>query len=101
ITEVFSPEIGKSILRVPLDARRKEIDSIPWVQGATVERTLPDRIRVELLERTPVAFLRTGNELQLVDASGVILERPLEARFHFPVGSGFDDTTLLAHRKAP
>jgi cell division protein FtsQ len=99
ITEVFSPDLGKSILRVPLDARRKAIEAIPWVQQATVERTLPDRIRVELVERTPVAFLRTGNELQLVDASGVLLERPLEAGFHFPVVSGFDETTLLADRK--
>lgn len=99
ITDVFTPDLGKSILRVPLDARRKQIESIPWVQEAAVERTLPDRIRVELLERTPVAFLRTGNELQLVDASGVLLERPLEASFHFPVVNGFDDTTPLADRK--
>src|SRR5580704_9830348 len=99
VTDVFTPDLGKSILRVPLDARRKEIESIPWVQEAAVQRTLPDRIRVELLERTPVAFLRTGNELQLVDASGVLLERPLEASFHFPVVSGFDDTTPIADRK--
>src|SRR5690348_9648274 len=99
ITDVFTPDLGKSILRVPLDSRRKQIESIPWVQGATVERSLPDRIRVELLERTPVAFLRTGNELQLIDASGVVLERPLEASFHFPVVSGFDDTAPLAERK--
>lgn len=100
ITEVFSPDMGKSILRVPLDARRNEIEAIPWVEEATVERTLPDRIRVDVVERTPVAFLRTGNELQLVDASGVLLERPLEAKFHFPVVSGFDETTVLAERKA-
>jgi cell division protein FtsQ len=99
ITDVFSPDLGKSILRVPLDARRKELESIPWVEEATVERALPDRIRVELVERTPVAFLRTGNELQLVDASGVLLERPLEAGFHFPVVGGFDETTPLADRK--
>ena len=99
ISDVFTPDLGKSILRVPLDARRKQIESIPWVEEATVERTLPDRIRVELVERAPVAFLRTGNELQLVDASGVLLERPLEARFHFPVVSGFDETTPLADRK--
>jgi len=86
-------------LRVPLDVRRKAIESIPWVQEATVERTLPDRVRVELVERTPVAFLRTGNELQLVDASGVLLERPLEAGFHFPVVSGFDEATPLPDRK--
>jgi cell division protein FtsQ len=99
ITEVFSPDMGKSILRVPLDARRNEIEAIPWVQEAAVERTLPDRIRVDVVERTPVAFLRTGTELQLVDASGVLLERPLEAKFHFPVVSGFDETTALAERK--
>jgi cell division protein FtsQ len=99
VTDVFTPDLGKSILRVPLDARRKEIESIPWVQEAAVQRTLPDRIRVELLERTPVAFLRTGNELQLVDGSGVLLERPLEASFHFPVVSGFDEATPLAERK--
>jgi cell division protein FtsQ len=100
ITDVFSPDLGKSVLRVPLDVRRKQIEAIPWVEAATVERTLPDRIRVDLVERTPVAFLRTGNELQLVDASGMVLDRPLEARFHFPVVSGFDETTPPADRKA-
>lgn len=99
IADVFTPDLGKSILRVPLEARRQQIEAIPWVQEAAVERTLPDRIRVEVTERAPVAFLRTGNELQLVDASGVLLERPLEANFHFPVVSGFDDTTPIADRK--
>lgn len=99
VTDVFTPDLGKSILRVPLDARREQIESIPWVQEAAVQRTLPDRIRVELLERTPVAFLRAGNELQLVDASGVLLDRPLEASFHFPVVGGFDESTPLAERK--
>jgi cell division protein FtsQ len=84
---------------VPLESRRQQIEAIPWVQDAAVERTLPDRIRVEVTERAPVAFLRTGNELQLVDASGALLERPLEASFHFPVVSGFDDTTPMADRK--
>jgi cell division protein FtsQ len=99
ITDFFAGDVGKSILRVPLDARRKSLESIPWVQEATVERALPDRIRIELTERVPVAFLRTGNELELVDGSGVILERPLEGGFHFPVVSGFDETTSLSDRK--
>ena len=37
--------------------------------------------------------------MQLVDASGVLLERPLEASFHFPVVSGFDETTPVVDRK--
>ena len=56
---------------------------------------LPNRIRVEITERTPVAFLRTGNDLALVDANGVILERPLEGDFRFPVVSGFDESMPL------
>jgi cell division protein FtsQ len=43
---------------------------------------------VEVVERTPVAFLRQGADLALVDARGVILERPLEGDFHFPVVTG-------------
>jgi cell division protein FtsQ len=100
VTDVFSSDLGKSILRVPLDARRKQIEALPWVESATIERTLPDRIRVEIVERTPVAFLRAGNELQLLDASGVLLEPPLEAKFHFPVVSGFDETTPITDRQA-
>src|SRR5260370_26342 len=77
ITDVFAPDLGKSILRAPLDARRKQIESIPWVQEATVERTLPDGIGVGLTERTRVPFLRAGNEWRLVDAAGVGVHSPL------------------------
>ncbi len=92
VTEKFAPDFGKSILQVPLDARRASLEAIPWIEQASVERALPNRLRVELTERTPVAFLRAGNQLTLVDENGVILDRPLEGDFHFPVATGFDET---------
>jgi cell division protein FtsQ len=92
VTEKFTADLGKSILRVPLDARRQALEAIPWVAQATVERALPNRIRIELVERTPVAFLRSGNQLALVDASGTILDRPLQGNFAFPVVSGISDS---------
>ena len=92
ITGTFAPDFGRSVLEVPLDARRASLEDIPWVQQATVERALPNRLRVELTERTPVAFLRAGSQLTLVDETGVILDRPLEGDFHFPVVTGFDET---------
>jgi cell division protein FtsQ len=98
ITESFVPDLGKSILWVPLDARRKALESIPWVERATVQRALPNRIRVEVTERTPVAFLRLGNELALVDAGGVVLEKPLGGNFNFPVVSGLDEKMALSDR---
>jgi len=98
MTESFVPDLGKSILRVPLDARRRALESIPWVERATVQRALPNRIRVEVTERMPVAFLRLGNELALIDAGGVVLEKPLGGDFHFPVVSGLDEKMALSDR---
>jgi cell division protein FtsQ len=99
VTERFAPDLGQSILRVPLDERRAALESIAWVAQASVQRALPNRIRVELTERTPVAFLRVGSGLALVDAHGVILERPLEGEFRFPVAAGLTEAMPLAERE--
>jgi cell division protein FtsQ len=98
VTDKFSADMGKSILRVPLDARRESLEEIPWVAQAIVARSLPDRIRVEIVERTPVAFLRTGNQLALIDAEGTILDRPLQGDFQFAVVSGMSDSMPLEDR---
>ena len=71
---------------------------MPWVEQATVRRELPNRIAVEIVERTPIAFLREANDLALVDAHGVILERPLAGDFHFPVVTGIGADTALDER---
>jgi cell division protein FtsQ len=99
VTERFAADLGQSILRVPLDERRVALEAIPWVAQAGVQRALPNRIRVELTERTPVAFLRTGSGLALVDAHGVILDRPLEGEFRFPVIAGLTEATPRPQRE--
>jgi cell division protein FtsQ len=88
VLEIFAADRGKSVLRIPLDQRRSEIEAIPWVEHATVRRALPNKIEVDISERTPIAFLRDGSGMALVDVHGVILERPLEGNFHFPVVTG-------------
>jgi cell division protein FtsQ len=88
VLEIFRADRGKSVLRIPLDERRKQLEALPWIEQATVRRALPNRIEVEITERTPVAFVREPSEMALVDAHGVILERPLEGDFHFPVVTG-------------
>lgn len=98
VTERFASDLGQSVLRVPLDARREALEAIPWVSQVAVQRAMPNHIRVDLTERTPVAFLRTTAGLALVDARGVILERPLEAEFHFPVVTGLSDAMPLDQR---
>jgi cell division protein FtsQ len=101
ILEKFYPDRHRSVLLVPLEQRRMQIEEIPWVERATVRRVLPDRIEVEITERKPVAFLRLGPALSLIDAYGVILDPPAEgaADFRFPVVSGINAAMATGERQ--
>jgi len=88
VLEKFKGDRGRSVVRVPLGDRRRALEEIPWVEQANVERVLPNHIRVELAERTPIALVRLTNDLALADSYGVILDRPAGQVFHFPVVSG-------------
>jgi cell division protein FtsQ len=98
VLEIFAADRGKSVLRIPLGARRQQLESLAWIEQATVRRALPNRIQVEITERTPIAFVRESSELALVDVHGVILDRPLEGSFHFPVVTGISPDMALDDR---
>ena len=87
----FAQDRNRSVLEIPLDTRRSQLEQIPCVESATIHRILQNRIRVELTERTPVAFARNGNEVELIDPHGVILDRPQDMDFQFPVVTGVSD----------
>jgi cell division protein FtsQ len=91
VLQQFVRDRGRSVLRVPLDIRRSALEEISWVESATVQRILPNRIRIDLTERTPIAFLRNGTELALVDAHGVILDRPRGEDLQFPIVTGLSE----------
>lgn len=91
VLQPFAHDRNRSVLRIPLDDRRTELEQLPWVESASVQRILPNRIRVELTERTPIAFLRNGSELALIDARGVILDRPEGEDLHFPIVTGLPE----------
>jgi cell division protein FtsQ len=91
VQKIFAVDRNKSVLRIPLNRRRSQIQEISWVEDASVQRILPNRIRVEITERTPVAFFRNGNELALIDAHGVLLDRPDGEDFHFPIVTGMSE----------
>lgn len=101
---VFGEDMGRDIFFVPIAERRKELEQIPWIQKATVMRLLPDQIRVSVVERQPVAFVRHGQLIGLVDANGVLLDMPpsMMAQHHysFPVVTGIDAGDPLPSRKA-
>lgn len=101
---VFGEDIGRNVFFVPLSERRKELEKIPWVEHAAVMRFLPDQLRVSVVERQPVAFVRQGQQIGLVDANGVLLSMPpslmTKRHYSFPVVTGIDNGDPLPSRKA-
>ena len=89
-----------NIFKLSLDAKRRQVESIPWVLSATLSRAYPHRLAVHLVERTPVAFLNVGGHVELVDGEGTVLEKPEKASFDFPILAGLDSTGNMAERKS-
>jgi cell division protein FtsQ len=100
VMEIPGNDIGRNVFSVPLDERRMQLEKIPWVESAAVMRLLPDRIRVDIVERTPVAFVQIGSKINLIDAGGVVLGPPAnrQAKYSFPVIHGITETEPLSTR---
>ncbi len=102
VMEVAGADIGRNIFFMPLDERKRQLETIPWVQSATVMRLWPNRIAVEIKERTPVAFTQIGSRINLIDANGVVMGMPAnrQTKYSFPVIHGITETEPLSSRMA-
>jgi cell division protein FtsQ len=92
IMEVMGGDIGRNIFFVPLAQRKLQLEQIPWVESASVMRLVPNRLRVEIHERTPVAFARIGSHISLIDAGGTLMELAPggKRKYSFPVINGMN-----------
>lgn len=77
-----------NVFGLSLDRMQKRIENLPWIRSATVSRAYPDRLLVCVTERTPIANADLDGHIKLVDADGVILDKPNKGAFDFPVVEG-------------
>jgi cell division protein FtsQ len=98
IMEVMGADIGRNILFIPLAQQKAQLEQIPWVESASVMRFVPNRLKVEIQERTPVAFARVGPRMSLIDAGGTLMELTPKHRYSFPVILGMNPGEPLSTR---
>src|SRR5882762_2661205 len=98
IMEVMGGDIGRNIFFVPLGQRQTQLEQIPWVESASVMRFVPNHLKVEIHERTPVAFARVGPKIALIDAGGTLMELPQKHKYSFPVILGMNPGEPLSTR---
>ena len=98
VMEVMGGDIGRNVFFIPLDERQKQLGQIPWVESASVMRFAPDRIKIQIKERTPVAFAQIGSKVMLADAGGVLMDLSSKKKYSFPVILGMSPNQPLSTR---
>ncbi len=98
IMEVMGADIGRNIFFIPLAQQKTQLEQIPWVESASVMRFVPNRLKVEIHERTPVAFARVGPRIFLIDAGGTLMELSQKHKYSFPVILGMNPGEPLSMR---
>ena len=104
LLSIFGEDLERNIFKVPMAERKSQLEQLPWVEHATLMRLLPNRLRISIVERTPVAFVRQGNHIGLVDGNGVLLDMPTDVqanmKYSFPVVNGIAAGDPLSVRAA-
>lgn len=80
-----------NIFSYSMDDIKKRLEKIAWVRSVIVQRCLPNRIAVRIVERVPIAILQMNHKLHLVDADGQVLEHDGIGNFdNLPIVVGED-----------
>ena len=66
---------GASVFTADLDSAKRRLEGDPWVRSARLAWYLPDRVVIEIDERTPVAwFVGVDNRSRVLDREGRVLQ---------------------------
>ncbi|HWK46012.1 MAG TPA: cell division protein FtsQ/DivIB [Stellaceae bacterium] len=64
---------GTPIFGVSPTKAKQQLETLPWVRSASVERRLPGTLYVRLVERHPLALWQRHGKIVLIDAEGVVV----------------------------
>ncbi len=64
---------GENVLWLDAGAMEVRLERDPWIETATVARSLPRGVTVQIVERSPVAAIERGGIFEIVAADGVTL----------------------------
>lgn len=73
IMAALAADRGTPILAVSPSRAKQQLESLPWVRSATIERRLPGTLIVRLSERHPLAVWQHDGKLDLIDKQGEVI----------------------------
>ena len=93
IGRVAANAVEKSgVWNADLTEMKARIEKLPFVKTASVSRVLPDGLRVNIVERVPIAVVKVGSGDMLVDEDGNLLAPANAKEEMLPITmSGWDE----------
>ncbi len=94
IRRIVTAGVAKAgVWNADLGEIREKLEKFPFVKSATVSRSLPSGIRVNITERTPAAVVSLSSGKYLVDGEGTMLTAVKGEQADFPVVlQGWDES---------
>jgi cell division protein FtsQ len=74
VFEAADPGRARTLLSFDADAAKARIEGLPWVERASIERIVPDRVEIRITERVPFAVWDDGKRHVLIDRTGRVLQ---------------------------
>lgn len=84
-----------SMLRVDTADIVASVSALPMVLRASVEREWPQKIRIDITERSPWGFWKSGDNLYVIDSEGFVLTGVLPGEGALTI-EAVDDATQLS-----
>src|SRR6185295_1510383 len=70
VRRALAPLEGENLVRLSLAEAAGRVQRNPWIESVEMVKELPDRLRVKVAERRPVALLAAGSGLAYADSAG-------------------------------
>lgn len=73
ILAALDAHAGSPILSVNPVRAKQQLEALPWVRSAAIERRLPGTLHVRLVERKPLAVWQRDGRQELIDRDGTVI----------------------------
>ncbi|MCF8468378.1 MAG: FtsQ-type POTRA domain-containing protein [Sneathiella sp.] len=83
ILKVLDVKRGDSILGVDPEDARERLETLGWIESASVMRRFPDELFIEIKERRPYARWQIGGETGVIDRTGAVVTKKEKAEFRY------------------
>ncbi|MCP4384329.1 MAG: cell division protein FtsQ/DivIB [Hyphomicrobiales bacterium] len=81
VLEALAIEPHPSIVTLDALAARVRLETLPWIERATIRKLYPDTLQVAIVEREPYALWQHETAVSLVDKAGRIITEHVGGRY--------------------